>query len=356
MSRLVIHIGTHKTATTRLQKLFRRNRDLLARHGVIFPQVAQTDGQHGLVSIWNALLLPEPDFDARAAWADLAARHAAGSQTVFVSSEEFSRMSRRRVNMAELADLTAAFDEVHLICTLRNQAAFLQSIYLQISSSRPPADWDAFFDRMLATGMADGLMLNYDRLYTHLLGGFARNRIHLISYDHAILQPGGIVGAYLRALDVPLAPEDLVPVTDSEANISPDPLATFVACTLGRPDPPGAGQTALVQGVLAQAFGAGRRSCLLTRHEVARMAAVFDPLNAALSARIAPYQPDFRLGDMLGRGADLYREDLTPALWADMAAVLARDRALHGPAPRPEGTPPGLAQRIWRRILGICLG
>ncbi len=329
-----------------MQTLFARNRDLLAHHGVIFPRIGPEGGQHALVGVWNTLMLPSPRFDARAAWRDLAARHARGSQTVFVSSEEFSRMNARRINMAELATLTAPFDEVRVICTLRNQASFLQSIYLQISAKRPPADWDSFFARAVQTHMADGLTLNYDRFYGHLLRGFARRQIRLVSYDHAIAQPGGIIGAYLRALDLPFGPEALAPVPEAEANVSPQPLATFAACHLMRPAPPSASLVALMQDGLDHSFGKHLRQTLFTRPEVAQIAAVFGPLNAALSRRIAPYQPGFTLGPMLGSilgpPPDLYRCDLTEAFWS------AASR--HAP---PLGT--ALPKRVWRRILDICL-
>jgi hypothetical protein len=332
VSRLVLHIGTHKTATTRIQKLFRRNRDLLARHGVIFPQIGAEDGQHALVGLWNSLMLPDPGFDAAAAWQDLIDRHARGPATVMISSEEFSRMNIRRVDMAALAGLARAFDEVLVLCTLRNQAGFLQSIYQQISGSRPPSDWDAFFARTIEIRMADGLTLDYNRFYSHLLTGFQRRQIRLIAYDRAIRSPGGIVGAYLEALGLPLGPADLVPVSDAEANISPQPLASFTANRLARPAPPPAGLIGLMQRHIDHCFGPGLRTSLLTRAELARMDEVFSPMNQALADRIRPHQPDFSVGPMLGAregqpGADLFREDLTEAFWIDVC------RSLTGAAP-----------------------
>lgn len=322
MSRLVIHIGTHKTATTRLQKLFRRNRDLLARHGVIVPQIGEEDGQHALVGVWNEFLLPAPDFDPRAAWAELANTYAKGPQTVFISSEEFSRMNARRVNMAELAELAAPFDDVLLICTLRNQASFLQSIYQQISTSRPPSDWKAFFARMIEIRMADGLTLDYNRFYSHLLTGFKRRQIKLISYDHAIREKDGIIGVYLRELGLAVSLDEMIPVRDADANISPEPLASFVACRLTRPEPPPQNLVNLLQEIIQRKLAPGTRSSLLTRAEVAEMVAVFGPMNDALSNRISPYQPDFSLGPMPGANAALFREDLGEDFWIGLCRDL----------------------------------
>jgi hypothetical protein len=322
VSRLLIHIGTHKTATTRLQKLFHRNRDLLAQHDVIFPQIGKEDGQHALVGVWNDLLLPAPDFDARVAWADLATQYAKGRQTVFISSEEFSRMNSRKVDMAELARLAAPFDDVVVLCTLRNQASFLQSIYQQISTSRPPADWAAFFTRMIEIRMADGLTLDFNRFYSHLLTGFARRQIRLVSYDHAIKEQGGIIGAYLRELGLPLALEDLSPIRDTEANISPEPLASFATCLLTRPASPPRKLVQLVQDAVVAKLEPGTRSSLLTRAELEEMSAVFGPMNAALSDRIKPYQPDFSVGPMLGTGKVRFRDEFGDDFWVSICRKL----------------------------------
>lgn len=327
MSRLIIHIGTHKTATTRLQKVFHRNRDLLERHGLIYPPSPSVDAHHALVGVWNEFMRPTPDYDARAAWADLAARYAGGDKTVFISSEEFCRMNARRVDMAELAALAAPFDEVQLICVLRNQASFLQSVYQQIASSRPPADWPAYFDRVIEIRMADGLTLDYNRFYSHLLTGFSRPQIRLISYDHATRAEGGIIGTWLRELDLPLSPADLVPVRDEDANISAEPLATFTAASLSQPGLLTGTLVGLMQEALRQSFGPDRRSTLFTRDEVARLEEVFAPMNAALSARVALYQPGFAMGPMLGSGAAVWREDLTEEFWITTCRLLERGAA-----------------------------
>ena len=56
MARAILHIGTHKTATTTLQDSFRLNAALLARRGLIYPQIdARHSGHHGLVTDWNPL-------------------------------------------------------------------------------------------------------------------------------------------------------------------------------------------------------------------------------------------------------------------------------------------------------------
>lgn len=319
MARLILHVGTHKTATTRIQNLFRRNRALLARHGVIYPQIGRWRTHHPLVGLWNARLLPQRGFDPRAAWTDLVARQARGSQTVLLSSEEFSRISPGRVDMAELAALTAPFEEVQILCSLRNQAWFLQSVYLEILKRNPIPDWDDFLATALRTHLADGLSLQYGRLYSHLLTGFAPGQIRLISYDAALHEEDGIVGTVLRALGLPLRLADLAPIAAYRSNISAPPLAAHLAAGLSRPAPPWPAAIRQVQRRIEAQFGPGRRSTLLSRAEQARITETFAKSNIDLARRVAPYQPDFHLPAPATAAITLWRDDLPPDFQREIA-------------------------------------
>ncbi|MFV0490833.1 MAG: hypothetical protein ACK5M4_03350 [Pseudorhodobacter sp.] len=336
MARLVLHIGTHKTATTRIQNLFRHNHAILARHGVIYPQFRRRHGHHPLVGVWNPRLCPDGDFDPRAAWAGLATAYADEDQTVFLSSEEFSRLSPRRIDMAELAELTAPFGEVRILCSLRNQAGFLQSVYQEILKRQPTPIWEDIFETVMQTHMADGLTLDYDRLYSHLLGGFSRRQIRLISYDAALHEEDGIVGTYLRALDLPLRQADLAPIPQRRANISPPPLAAHAAAWLSRPEPPDPALIRQVQRWIRAEYGPRLRTTLLTRAEQARIAETFAPGNAALARRIAQEQPGFTIPPIPETGIDLWRDDLPPDFWDRITQRYRR---------------PSRMRRAWRRLL-----
>jgi hypothetical protein len=176
MSRIILHVGTHKTATTTLQDTCAANRRRLAAHGVIFPEIGPTNGQHTLVTRW--IPLPPRFCDPRPAlehWQALARRHAGGEATILVSSEEFSRC-RPAVDMAELGRLVAPFGRRTVVCVLRNQLAYLQSIYLQVSQTPGVAGFESFLAEALLTNLATGVQLDYGALYDRLLAGFAPGR------------------------------------------------------------------------------------------------------------------------------------------------------------------------------------
>ena len=317
MSRIVIHIGTHKTATTHLQDTFFKNRALLSAHGVTFPVVGDTRGQHGLASRWIRMPPPYALADPQAAWDDLIAAHAGRPGTLFLSSEEFSRLAPRRVDMAELRKMLAGFDEVRLLCTLRNQASFLQSIYQQVSVERNPGAWGPYFKRALQARRADGLALDYNALYDHLLTGFAPEEIRFLSYDAAVKGEGGILGAFLRELDLPLTTADLEPFAERSSNVSEDALVTLAANMVAGGQPARPALVARMRQALHHgADGARPRSTLFNRAEVKEMAVTFNPLNARLSRRLKPWQPDFAVGPMLGGDLNLgFRGTLGEDFW-----------------------------------------
>ncbi|MDW3117932.1 MAG: hypothetical protein R8G60_09260 [Roseovarius pacificus] len=139
MAKIVLHIGTHKTATTTLQDTFHHNADLLAQHGLIYPRLGKATGHHGLIYDW-AHLPPfyKPEHGSRAVLRDLADRYASGPGTVFLSSEEFSRCDDGQTDLAAIRRLLDAFESFEVICTLRTQWQFMQSVYLEIAKKQTP--------------------------------------------------------------------------------------------------------------------------------------------------------------------------------------------------------------------------
>jgi len=319
MSKLVIHIGTHKTATTHVQDTFARNRDLLKRHGVIFPRIGRTRGQHGLASHWIRLPAPYGLRNPARAWKQLVQTHAGSDRTVFVSSEEFSRLRPRRVDMAELRDMTSGFDDVRIVCTLRNQASFLQSVYQQISDERNPGGWKPFLDSALNGLVVDGLALDYTMLLNHILSGFEADRITFLSYEEETRREGGIVGAFLRLLGVPLTAADMVPFSDRNSNVSPAPLATFAANAVTAPAVAGPSIVATAQQSLDAILPAGARTTIFSRPELRLLNQTFTPLNNRLSRRLADTQPGFTVAPMLGSAEGLvWRGRLDEEFWIDL--------------------------------------
>lgn len=325
MSKVILHIGTHKTATTTIQNAFHANRDLLAAHGVDYPALGHTTGHHGLAMRW----LPLPEVFAlpegpQEGWARLTATPVRG-RTLFLSSEEFSRgLPEPGVNLPDLRAILSRFDQVQVICTLRDQRSYLQSIYLEVSKKQAPPPWPNFLAASLASGFGAGLFLDFATLDDHLRTAFAPEEITYIDYAGASRAPGGLLGRFLALLDLPLTPADLAPGGDGQhANPSPDPLAAWIASQIAAP---WAAPRALVEdahAALRVDFGEERRTTIYTRAEEMRLLTRFAGPNARFSEAIAARQPGFAL-TAPPPCPTIYREDVGPGPWIRMG------RKLHG--------------------------
>lgn len=327
MAKVILHIGTHKTATTTIQNTFAGNRALLARHGLDYPDLGRISGHHGLVMKW--LYLPEVFAIAggpEAAWTRIAAMAREG-RTVFLSSEEFSRgLPLPRIDLAELRRYLAPFAEIQVVCTLRDQLSFLQSVYLEVSKKSAPPPWANFFANSLASGFGAGLFLDYSALDDHLRSAFARDEIRYVDFTAARAAPGGMLGTFLALAGTGLAPEALKPVDGGKANVSPDPLAVWAANQIAAPYPAGETLIALAAAALAEELAPDQRSTIYTRAEEMRLLAHFAPLNARFTERIAASQPGFALTAPPAAGRRLYRDEIGPGFWLRIARRLHAGR------------------------------
>ena len=307
MSRAILHIGTHKTGTTLIQKTFAANRELLARHGVIYPEIGRAAGHHSLLRPWHDMP-PQyhTDVSPLELWRGLA-RFAKGNRTLFLSSEVFSRAAPPRVRFAEVRHLLAEFDDIHVICVLRDQLSLLQSLFFEVSRKHV-VDFSKMMQMAFDHGRAMGVFMDYRLLLSHLLKDFAPGEIHFVDYAQARRAPGGLLG---RMLEICGAPAALPETAPPDANVSPDPLAFWLArgrCPEG-PVPPRL--LAEARATLAEKFGPGRRSTLYTRSEYRNLTAHFAPLNAAFQARLETFQPGFTLSPPETLPEDtIWREDV----------------------------------------------
>ncbi len=329
MARIVLHIGTHKTATTSLQNIFWLNSEFLAQRGLIYPRLSykhsDTTGHHGLVFFWEHI--PRSfhlEGGSRASLEKLAAEYVDRDVTVFLSSEEFSRFPAREVpNIGELRKIFADYESIEIICTLRTQWQYLQSIYLEISKSSQPARPPHFVDPVIETGMLGGLMVDYNLLLTRLEQSFAPEEITFFDFDTCRKSEHGIIGCFLEHLGLGLKPSDLVGAQVS--NVSPMALAGWVSNILSAPKLALPETIDLAEFVLKQEFGEDIRTCLFTRDEFTRIAEHFNERNAELAARRAPFQPGFSITPADDRNITVFRNNVGEQFWVRMSRTLVAE-------------------------------
>lgn len=326
MARLILHVGTHKTATTTLQETFHRNRALLRKHGVIYPELGRRAGHHGLVTPWFEM--PEV-YDlgspAKAVWQEIVKRHAKDDATVLLSSEEFSRGNRsRRVDFAELREMVSGFDEVQVLCFLREQAAFLQSIFLEISKLPRQVGWREFYDKAMKTRFASGLFLDYNELYDHILTGFAPEEVRFVAFDAARRSEGGVVGEALRRIGVPLTADDLD--QGPSANVSPDPLAFWAARMVAAGQPVTQQLQESVSRAVQRQFGEDCRTTIFNNSELHAVIKHFDAANRRFVERVTEVQPDFALPASGLTRNHVDRGQLSAGFWMRVARTVYADQ------------------------------
>ncbi|MCF8516707.1 MAG: hypothetical protein K9G72_20450 [Rhodobacteraceae bacterium] len=319
MARVVLHIGTHKTATTTIQDMFAQNAELLAEHGIIYPFMGRATGHHGLVMDWNHALPPVyayPD-GALGTLRHIAEAYAGGDQTVFLSSEEFSRgRPDAQPDFTAIREALSGFDRIEVVCVLREQWQFIQSIYLEVSKSRLPARPPQVMDSALVGDMVEGLWTDYNLLYDHLLGSFASTEITFLDFDQCRQAPGGIIGTMLRHLGVALDPASLTLVNEGRSNASPGALPTWAANIIAEPGVAPRWLIEAVTGAFEVQFGAGAPSRIWTRDECSTLAGYAVRCNARLSERLSTFQPGFAVSrtDITAKSG-IFREDIPPEFW-----------------------------------------
>jgi hypothetical protein len=322
VSKVILHIGTHKTATTTIQDMFWTNADLLAEQGVIYPRLPNYTGHHGMVVNWPGMpkfyALEQGSLEALRAVAEA---HADSDRTVFLSSEEFSR-SNPLSSLSEVREALSGFDEIEVICVLRTQWQFLQSIYLEVSKSRVPPRPPEFVLPVIESGICEGLWIDYNRLLDALEQVFAPGEIRLYDFDQCRKAEGGILGVMLRHLGLDIAPDQMEVVNEGVSNVSPLSLASWSANILSEPRVAKRELIEQATEALKAEFGAGVKPCLFTREEFRALKEHFDASNDRLAERRAAVQPGFALSEASRDGLSLFRNELPSAYWVRMCRRL----------------------------------
>ena len=332
MARVVLHIGTHKTGSTAVQNTFAANRRLLARHGIAYPEISRGQpAHHGLAALWNtAVASHEPRGGAEAAWDDLVRRHARAPGILLLSSEEFARIDGpNRTDFPWIRDRLAAFERVEVICLLRDQISYAQSLYLELckdtldarANAVPLPGWAQFLASAFhRKGIAAGLPLDYVRLHDALLEALPPSRIHLVPYARGAQHPHGSAGLILDRLGCGLDTSRLTLSGDGgRANVTSDPLSVWAAAQIAAPDRPSDALVALVREAVRERFG--ERTSLYSGAEIEAMRKRYRPVNRRLAERLADRDPSFALPWTTYGGATR-RGQLDRAFWIDVARRL----------------------------------
>lgn len=319
MARLVIHIGTHKTGTTFLQHKLAHARPWLEERGVVYPDFGRP-AHHLLVAHWVGLKhelawCPDPP----AVWKAIAAEHAGSDRTVLLSSEEFSRATANRPDFKAIRGWFEGYESVRLICYVRDQLSYLQSIYTEVSKVINPAAPAAMVDEAIRTGMFTGVAVGYNLLADILAQQMPLGDVTFCNYHDACAAEGGIFGHFLRQLGLEGEPP-ATPVR--RQNESRAAVAVWIANMISAPKVAPAPLIEQVAQVLAEQFPGRRGAGIFTRDEIARLQERFEPANRYFESRVQPSSPGFRIPELTGFADRPTRDDIGPEVWDAVQAAL----------------------------------
>jgi hypothetical protein len=213
VAKLILHIGTEKTGSTALQVFLKRHEKALFAKGIIFPDIFQTANAGELylsgvsrefsdyldANLFNQNTLYREKYVKRLS--KELSRFATGShaRTCILSSELlYSRIHDVQALRRLKSNLFAAFDEIHVVCYIRNQPEFALGLSIEalkqgsyLPKIRSPKDY-AKLD----------LPCNYRAGLSRWLEVFP-GRVTVRRYDRSSLVNGDIIDDFLFVIGQP---------------------------------------------------------------------------------------------------------------------------------------------------------
>jgi hypothetical protein len=194
---VAIHIGAHKTGTSLVQSYLRTERDNLAAEGI---RVLGRD-QLGEFSVWGRRLINEPEA-LRARLDELAAGE--GCDVIFGSNENvlgrpFGRGGRNLYpqagEVAEALALITAGYRTKIIFSIRPQADFLESYYLQTIHQGEHENFDTWFGRL------DRAALSWRPVIERLTAALGAEAVEVVDFRRIKDGPGPFLEHIFARID-----------------------------------------------------------------------------------------------------------------------------------------------------------
>jgi len=204
MRRCILHIGTHKTGTTSIQKTLAGHGAALARHGFFYPETGipqgENFGQHYVA--WD--LIGDEEFRPIFGAADRLLREIdASDRDIVISSEDLETAIWHRQRFGDfVGELRRRGIEVTIVVYLRNQLDYVRSLYLQLITRKYEGGFAGFADGILAARALRWQWRVISFCYRDLLAQLpADTRIVVRSYERA----GAVTADFAGVLGLTLA-------------------------------------------------------------------------------------------------------------------------------------------------------
>lgn len=211
MKRIFLHIGTHKTGSTSLQRWLRDHDSFLRRNDYDLYEGWHTCKNH--IELYLSAMREERDSFAKQSMKDIAfdeeyARVVRERVRQYVSSSEQANiiftseglsLLRHKDELKSLAEILQSEPaEVTVIVFLRNQYDYLNSYRSQLlrkKGRRPSMDfWSALYVE------DDTWLTDYEGLLEVYGAEFGHSNVHVIDYDEQLKLDGNIIPSFLECI------------------------------------------------------------------------------------------------------------------------------------------------------------
>ncbi|WP_146140413.1 hypothetical protein [Zobellella endophytica] len=184
--KIIIHIGTHKTGSTLIQKLCAQNHERLKDHGIHYPVgFFSQAGQHEL-----AWAVKNNNHELADKLINDILHTCGSSHTIFLSSEEFEFINDFRYLREKLQD-----HSVEVVAFLRRQDKYLESEYNQHVKMFDVKFSDDIFKFFMYHNFEQ--RFNYHRLLHRWKENIPGSEVRAFSYDKAA-KSGVLVQSFFR--------------------------------------------------------------------------------------------------------------------------------------------------------------
>lgn len=236
--RVFLHIGLHKTGTSTLQAWLRERSEVLARHGILYPETGRfrggTGGAHHLLAIPGQPILQlhhrRPQGIDRARWRVLRQEiEDRGLPSTLISSEAFSRMTPETIEQV-LVELEG-FD-VQVITFVRHPRSWIPSWYRQkVRTGQCLESLRQWVCHAALPLRPEWMIGNWERI-------LGQDCVSVHSMEAAIERPGGVEQTLIEALGLGNNFQDFLPLM-RRRNRTPDDdrvrLEAWLRATVPRP-------------------------------------------------------------------------------------------------------------------------
>lgn len=307
MSRLTLHIGSHKTGTTTVQATFQQNQALFRERGLGFARGTAYPNLHQFLSFCDPKAVLPAGYKVQDAETFAQALRLSDCDHVFGSSENFSFFFEQAA-IDDLARITRAlFDEVHIIAYLRRQDRHAISHHQEgAKPNRKPegALWGHSLTALPKPAPQHWLYLNYDRRIAMWEKAFGAENLTLRIFDRKLLTGGDIVSDILAVMGIEEAGVVRVP----DVNVSLGRVMTKVGHIANA-----AFDNEKLTALLMQSLPRNQERMMPSAEEARRFLEPYRASNQRLNARFHLTDFDALFPDDFDDYPEMPAEDLTPA-------------------------------------------